>query len=463
MTIDKSRIQITLPEDVKYIIETLNDAGFDAYAVGGCVRDSLLGKEPKDWDITTSATPLEVKAQFRRTIDTGIQHGTVTIMIGNEGYEVTTYRIDSEYEDMRHPKEVVFTDKLTEDLKRRDFTINAMAYSDKTGLIDEFDGIYCIENKIIRAVGNAHDRMSEDALRILRAIRFSAVLDFEIDEELVEAIKELAPNLSKISAERICAELTKTICSDHPERLIDAYKYGVTKVILPEFDLCMETEQNTPYHIYNVGEHTIWSLRHVHEYKDQFSERENKILSYTMLFHDFGKPASKTIDKKTGYDHFFGHPEVSAEIARNIMHRLKMDNDTINNVYALVKWHDYRPKLTLPKIRRFIVALGRDRMPLNFAVRMADTLSQSDYLMDEKLSFIEEMKSKYEKIISDGDCLEIKELKISGKDIIGLGVKPGPLLGDILDKLLDEVLDDPSKNNEEYLVNATLKYLEKNR
>ena len=451
---NKSRIQIILPDKVKLIIETLNNAGFEAYAVGGCVRDSILGRIPKDWDITTSAKPLEIKKLFRRTVDTGIKHGTVTVLLGDEGFEVTTYRIDCEYEDMRHPKEVIFTDRLVEDLKRRDFTINAMAYSDSTGLVDEFDGLKCIEERKLKAVGNAYDRLNEDALRILRALRFSAELDYSMDDELKNAVKELAPNLVNISAERICTELVKLIVSDHPDKLRDAYELGVTKVILPEFDLCMETEQNTPHHMYSVGEHTIHTLLEINKFKELFSEKENKILKLTMLFHDFGKPHTKTT--KDGVDHFKGHPAVSEEIAAEIMRRLKLDNDTINNVKALVKWHDYRPKLTYPRVRRLIVSVGVERMDMELKVRIADVLSQSNYQREEKLEVIKELESKYREIMERGDCLLIKDLKVSGKDLISIGINPGPSLGKILGELLDDCIDVPEHNNSEYLIKKAL-------
>lgn len=451
MTLNKSRIQIKLPDKVKLIIETLNNAGFEAYAVGGCVRDSVLGKIPKDWDITTSAKPAEVKALFRRTVDTGIKHGTVTVMFNNTGYEVTTYRLESDYEDMRHPKEVIFTDRLTEDLKRRDFTINAMAYSDRTGIVDEFDGLSCIENKKIKAVGCAHDRLSEDALRILRALRFSAELDYEIDKELKEAIKELAPNLSKISAERICTELVKLLKSDNPEKIMDAYDLNVTKVIMPEFDRCMITPQNTQHHMYNVGEHTVRALKEINKFKDEFTDRENKILKLTMFLHDFGKPDARKTDEK-GHDHFKKHQIYSEEIAVKIMHRLKLDNDTTNNVKTLVRWHDERPYLTYPNVRRLIVRVGRERMEMYFKVKIADTLAQSMYERDEKLEYIYEMEKMYKKIISDGDCLSIKELKISGKDLIEDGIPSGPLMGELLSQLLDSVIEMPQNNNRQYLM-----------
>ena len=226
-------MRIELPEKVEGIIQTLMQAGYEAYAVGGCVRDSLLGKEPKDWDITTSAKPEEVKRLFPKTIDTGILHGTVTVMSGREGFEVTTYRIDGKYEDSRHPKEVTFTPNLLEDLKRRDFTINAMAYNESTGLVDEFDGIGDLKRGVIRCVGEAEQRFKEDALRMMRAVRFAAQLGFSIDEDTKEAICKLAPTLKNISAERIQVELVKLLESDHPEEMRTLYETGITAVMLP--------------------------------------------------------------------------------------------------------------------------------------------------------------------------------------------------------------------------------------
>lgn len=454
---NKSRTQINLPDKVKYIISELNNAGFEAYAVGGCVRDSILGRIPEDWDITTSAKPFDIKKIFRRTIDTGIQHGTVTVMLGNDGYEVTTYRIDGAYEDSRHPREVTFTDKLTEDLRRRDFTINAMAYSDSTGIIDEFDGMACIENRTIKAVGNAKERLTEDALRILRAVRFSAQLDYKIDNETTAAIVELAPSLKNISAERICTEMIKMLKSDHPDRIRMAYELGITKVILPEFDIAMETDQNTKHHMYTVGEHTVQALININKEKDVFSDRENKILKLTMLFHDLGKPECRTVDEITGGHHFKGHCEVGEKKSISIMKRLKFDNDTINAVKILVKYHDYRPELTYPIVRRTIVDVGADKMKMLFAVKRADTMAQSNYEREEKLEYIKVFEEMYDKIIADGDCISLKQLAVTGKDLIEYGIKPGPELGEKLDYLFEHVLDEPSHNNKAFL----LEYLDK--
>ena len=256
-------IKIELPLKVNKIITTLQQNGYEAYAVGGCVRDSILGREPEDWDITTSAMPEETKALFQKTFDTGIEHGTVTVLLEKEGFEVTTYRIDGKYEDNRHPREVTFTRSLKEDLLRRDFTINAMAYNEKDGLVDIFGGIDDLQKGMIRCVGNARERFSEDALRILRGIRFAAQLGFSIEEETRQGMKELAPTLQNISAERVQVELIKMIVSTRPELLRDAYELGITKQFLPEFDRLMMTEQETPHHMYNVGEHTLQAMRNI--------------------------------------------------------------------------------------------------------------------------------------------------------------------------------------------------------
>ena len=248
--------------------------------MGGCVRDSVLGRTPNDWDITTSAKPDDVKRLFTRTIDTGIKHGTVTVMMDHEAFEVTTYRIDGVYDDGRHPREVTFTVSLAEDLRRRDFTINAMAYNEETWLVDLFDGMQDIQAGMIRCVGNAEERFTEDALRMLRAVRFSAQLGYEIAEDTKNAVRKLAPNLRKISAERIQAELVKLVVSDHPDYMRTAYETGITGQILPEFDLCMETVQNNPHHCYNVGEHILHAMLEV---------EPDKVLRLGMLFHDIGK------------------------------------------------------------------------------------------------------------------------------------------------------------------------------
>ncbi len=448
---DIKQVKIDIPEKANFIIKTLSDAGFEAYVVGGCVRDSILGRNPQDWDITTSAAPLKVKELFRRTVDTGLRHGTVTVMLGEEGFEVTTYRLDGVYEDGRHPKEVTFTACLEEDLKRRDFTINAMAYNDEAGLVDLFDGLGDIERKVIRCVGDPMERFSEDALRMLRAVRFAAQLGYEIDGGTQEAIKKLSKNLEKISAERIHTELIKLLVSDHPGELVKAYETGMTKVFLPEFDEAMETPQKHIHHCYGVGEHIIKSIENV---------RPDPTLRLAMLLHDIGKSRTLTKDAD-GTTHFHGHPAVGAEMAGKILRRLKMDNATISKVTTLVKYHDYGYSLQPDEklIRKALCKIGKENFPLLLEVKEADVLAQSDYKREEKLENIRQWDKIYKGILERGECVSVKELKINGNDLKGLGVKPGPVMGEILDELLQEVLDDPSKNTPEYLRNRVTKLI----
>ena len=435
-------MKMILPEKVNFIIDTLQKHGFEGYAVGGCVRDAMLSRVPQDWDITTSAKPEQVKALFKHTIDTGIQHGTVTVMLDHEGFEVTTYRIDGEYEDARHPKEVQFTSNLLEDLKRRDFTINAMAYNEKDGLVDAFDGLGDLERGIIRCVGVAEERFTEDALRMLRAVRFAAQLGFEIEDKTRAAIGKLAPNLAKVSAERIQIELVKLLTSAHPEEIKTAWETGLTNVFLPEFNAMMETEQNNPHHQYSVGEHTIVALKEV---------EPDKVCRLTMLLHDIAKPVCKTTDEE-GIDHFYGHVEKGAEMARAILRRLKFDNDTTNRVCHLVACHDHMPDLTEKSVRRAIFKNGVEQYPALFAVKRADSLAQSEYQRAEKLESLETYRQIYDTIMEKQQCLSIRDLAITGSDLIALGMQPGKELGETLKKLLELVLEDPELNTKEKLI-----------
>ena len=440
--VNRNVIKIDMPQDVREIINKLEDAGFEAFAVGGCVRDAVLGRVPADWDITTSAMPEEVKALFHRTIDTGVQHGTVTVMKDHVGYEVTTYRIDGEYEDARHPKEVSFTSNLVEDLKRRDFTINAMAYNDRAGLVDAFDGMGDLENKIIRCVGNSLDRFGEDALRMLRAVRFSAQLGFAIDEGTKSAITKLAPNLEKISAERIQVELVKLLTSDHPDYLRVAYETGITAVVLPEFDACMSCEQNNPFHIYTVGEHTLQSLLHV---------ENDKVLRLTMLFHDFGKPLTHS-KNEDGISKFYGHPAVSSDMAREIMRRLKFDNDTTDKVKKLTAEHDRLIKNEPNRVRRAVSKIGKELFPYFLKVRRADIMAQNPEKQRERLTELEKLEGLYQEILEKDEAVSVKELAVDGKDLITSGVKQGKQIGEILSELLEIVLEEPEKNTKEALL-----------
>ena len=435
---------IHLPEDVKAILHTLQEAGYEAYAVGGCIRDSLLGRRPDDWDITTSAKPQETKALFGKTIDTGIQHGTVTVMRHGRGYEVTTYRVDGEYEDGRHPKEVTFTASLKEDLRRRDFTVNAMAYNEKDGLVDLFGGRQDLEQKIIRCVGEANERFEEDALRIMRAVRFSAQLGFSIEERTKEAIRGHAERLRQVSAERIQVELTKLVISPNPDFLRIAWETGITAVVLPEFDRLMEQPQNNPHHCFSVGEHTLHAMQAV---------RPDKCLRLAMLLHDVAKPLCLTTDAE-GIDHFHGHAQKGERMAAQILKRLRYDNHTTELVSRLVKWHNVAIAPEKKAVRRAASRMGKELFPLILEVKAADLAAQSDYQRAEKQEWLEQLRSLYEEIEREGDCLTIKDLAVNGRDLIQAGITPGPQLGLALQQLLEIVLEDPEKNTREYLLSS---------
>ena len=493
--------KINMPAGAEYIIEQLNKHGFEAYIVGGCVRDSLLGKVPNDWDITTSATPYEVKKIFRKTIDTGIQHGTVTVMVDKKyianyesvsdteqmservsvgdtehmsgrasvgdteqssghapnqatkpaekkinhydyAFEVTTYRVDGEYEDHRRPTEVTFTACLEEDLKRRDFTINAMAYNHEKGVVDIFGGQQDLVDGIIRAVGVAEERFTEDALRILRAVRFAAQLGFDIEEETKKAMTKLADSLRFISAERIQVELTKLITSKHPDRLVEAYNLGLTKVVLPEFDVMMETEQDNPHHLYNVGIHTIKVMEHV---------PPTPILRYTALLHDVGKPKTKTFDDNV-IGHFYAHQAVGADMARDILKRLKLDNHTIDEVCLLIKEHDFSLHGTnIKAFRRFLNRIGKERFQDFLTIKRADMAGQSDYNKELREGYVKDMIAMFEQISDEKHCIKMSEMAIRGQDLIEMGISPGKEMGNILKALFEKVLDDPCLNDIEIL------------
>ncbi len=397
-----------IPKEVNEIIKKLQGNGYEAYCVGGCVRDSILGRVPEDWDITTSAMPEEVKRLFQKTVDTGIEHGTVTVLSKGKGYEVTTYRIDGKYEDSRHPTEVVFTRTLGEDLLRRDFTINAMAYNDKEGLVDIFEGMQDIEKKRIRCVGNAQERFSEDALRILRAIRFSAQLCFVIEDETKIAIKELSATLKKISVERIQVELVKLLLSDHPDYIHTAYTLGVTKVILPKWDEQMEKGE---------GESLLRLLSKV---------PKDKVLRLGVLL--YGEPPSQ---------------------AKALLKQLKFDNATINAVYRLLEFKDLHIKAEGYSVRKAMNQMGEEILGKHLVLKLAIASEEENQSESNRVKAIE---SLVKEIKEKNQCTHLKELAVSGKDLMGIGITPGKAMGDILQELLQVVLEKPEQNYKEKLL-----------
>ncbi len=436
-----NNIKIEMPDDVKTIINTLKEHGYEAYIVGGCVRDEILGRKPNDYDITTSAEPSQVKALFDKTIDTGLKHGTVTVRINHVNYEVTTYRIDGKYSDNRHPESVTFTKSLKEDLQRRDFTINAFAYNDEEGLIDYFGGKEDLEEGLIRAVGIPEHRFEEDALRILRVVRFSAQLGFEIEEKTKKACKDEAELLRNISEERIRDELVKIIMSDHPEKLIECYEFGITKIILPEFDLMMETSQENPHHIYDVGRHTIVALQ---------NSPKDLIVRLTLLFHDSGKPATKSLDKNN-IAHFFMHGVEGEKITKEALRRLRFSSKIVDTVSFLVRHHCDEFKAEPKYVRRAIRKITPELFISFLDIQKADVLAQSQISKDAVLKNNSRCRRMYKEYMKEQDCFSLKDLDVNGNDLIKLGFK-GKQIGTILAYMLDYVVDNPEKNNKSFLL-----------
>lgn len=432
-------MKIEVPVDVKYILNKLMEAKFEAYIVGGCVRDSLLNKEPKDYDITTSAKPEDVIKLFDKVILTGIKHGTVTVILNNENYEVTTFRVDGLYEDGRHPKEVEFVTKLREDLARRDLTINAMAYNDKEGLKDYFNGKEDLSNKIIKTVGDPNKRFLEDALRMLRAIRFSAQLDFEIEENTLNSIKNLKDNIRNISKERIREEFNKIILYN-PRKINLLRECGLLEFIGKEIEETYEFNQNHQYHVYDLYMHTIISMENI---------SPKLHLRLTMLFHDLGKLKTKTTDEK-GVSHFYGHAKHSLEIAERILRELKYDNSTMDKVLALIKYHDCTLN-SRTAVKRMLNKIGQELFRDLLSVQKADMLAQNLLYKEDREKILMKAEEYLEDILEKEECFKIKDLNINGKDLIELGFK-GKKIGELLNYLLEKVIEDSSMNNKKKLI-----------
>lgn len=432
-------MSIRIPEDVLLILKKLNHSVFEAYIVVGAVRDIFLNNQPHDWDIATSATSEQVKSIFEKTIGTGLKHGTVTVMLNGEGYEVTTYRMDGKYEDNRRPSSIEFTTDLSKDLERRDFTFNAMAMDKDGHIVDLYGGKNDLTNKTVRAVGNPDLRIKEDALRMLRAVRFSAKYGYDIDKELYNAIRKNAHLIQNISYERIENEVTKILVSNHPEKFLELYNLGITKYILPEFDVLIKTEQNMPWHLYNVGIHTIKAMENIDN---------DKILRWTMLLHDIGKPSTKSTDQK-GQHHFFNHAEISMNIADKILNRYKFSIRDMEKIKKLIFYHDTHYK-KMNKIRRLVAKEGIEFCEKLIKVQYADVSAQSDYKYHEKIENITSFDRDMHQVYNDKTSITLKELKINGNDLIKIGFK-GKEIGKVLEALYEGVLSEPQINNENLL------------
>ena len=431
-----------MPKNVDIAINLLQSAGFEAYAVGGCVRDSLLGKTPNDWDITTSAKPEDMKSVFAdfHCIDTGIKHGTVTVVIDGEPLEITTFRLDGEYEDNRHPKSVTFTSNLGADLGRRDFTVNAMAYSKMTGTVDLFGGQNDLKNKIIRCVGDPDRRFNEDALRILRALRFASALDFEIEEKTAQSLLKNRALLGNISEERIAKELLKLVCGKGAKRILTDFA-PVLFEILPELQPMYKNSHDNPHHCYDIYEHTLIAVESIDP---------EPTLRFAMLLHDCGKPAVKKFDEN-GVAHFYGHQRISAEISAQILARLKVSNKFRDEILFLVSNHDrWELYENTEKMPRYLSKFGLDGVLKLLKVMRADVLAQSPeyrYRLDQ----IADAEETAKNLAAQKPCLSLSELQINGRTLMDIGIPQGRKLGAVLAQLLDEVIDGVTKNTQEAL------------
>ena len=444
-------LDITLPLPVARALSVLEACGYEGYTVGGCVRDSLLGRTPNDWDITTNATPEEMKACFKgfRVIETGIRHGTLTVIVDGMQLEITTYRNDGEYLDNRHPVQVTFSEKIEDDLSRRDFTVNAMAYHPKKGFVDLFGGREDLQSKTIRAVGDAKTRFHEDGLRILRAIRFASVLDFDIAQDTAKAVHECKNLLAGIAAERVREEFCKLICGPGAVRILRDY-IDVIAVFLPELNRCVGFEQNTKYHCYDVFEHTLQALA--------LCEDDDLVTRLGVLLHDIGKPLCYTEDEQGG--HFKGHAPAGVEITKEVLSRLRFDNETIRRMELLVEWHDIPLSAEKKRVKRLLQKLSDADILRLLEIKRCDRLAHAPDFRElpPDLALI---PSVMEEIRAEDACLSLRTLAISGDDLMALGVPKGKQIGELLHALLDEVIEERLPNEKNALLQAAKERIKK--
>ncbi len=439
-------LNIKISHGAERIISVLESAGFEAFVVGGAVRDSIMGKTPSDYDFATNALPKDVKSAFSRTIDTGLKHGTVTVIENKIGYEITTYREETGYRDKRHPDEVRYVSDLKTDLKRRDFTINAMAYCPKRGLVDEFDGIGDIKRRLIRCVGMPEERFKEDALRMLRAVRFAACLDFDIEEQTKKAIRKYAVLIKNVSAERILGEINKILLCDKPFRIKLLYETGLMKYIIPELCDCFQTVQNNKYHIYNVGDHIMKAVENT---------PNDLVLRWAALLHDVGKPSCLSCDN-AGINHFYGHHRESVRISDDVLHKLRMDRDSIHDILVLIENHDVRIDNHPAAVKKMLARTGESLFMKLLLLQEADNRAKNLKFLDDKLSKLHSVYAQCQRIIAEGQPYHTSHLQINGRDLIKLGYKAGREIGDTLKMLLDEVVIDPSLNSRDYLLKRAI-------
>lgn len=436
-------MKFEIPDGARHILQTLNGAGHEAYLVGGCVRDLLRGMEPHDWDICTSALPEETQACFagQRIIETGLKHGTVTVLGEGEPYEITTYRTEGPYSDSRRPDFVRFVPDLEQDLARRDFTMNAIAMDLQGNLRDPFGGGSDIKAGLIRCVGKPDQRFQEDCLRVMRALRFAAVFGYEIEEQTAQAVHENRAMLDRVTAERINAELCKLLVGQNAGDILRQYP-DVFCQFWPQLGPLVTLEQHNPWHCWGGWEHTIHAVE---------GAPADVTLRLTMLLHDIGKPSCKSTDEK-GIDHFYGHPAASARLADEMLRALKFDNKTRERVVLLVERHDAQLPPRSQVIRRWLNRLGPEAFFQLLEVKRADNMGQAPEKVRDRLTELDEIKAKAEQILAEKQCFALKDLAVDGRDVIAAGVAPGPEVGQVLEELLEQVLSGEISNKHEILL-----------
>lgn len=434
-----------MPKPVSAAIDMLESAGFEAYIVGGCVRDAILHRNPSDWDITTNAVPSETEQVFKgyRVIETGIKHGTVTVIVDNMSLEITTYRTDGEYIDNRHPENVSFTRNLADDLCRRDFTVNAMAYNDKTGFVDKFGGTDDLGSHLIKTVGDPDKRFGEDALRIMRALRFAAVLDFEIEEKTKDAILRNCELLKNVSAERISEELLKFLCGngERVTKLLMEFR-EVIAVIIPEIRPCFDFDQRNKHHIYDVYTHMAYAVG--------YSEPDEEV-RFALLLHDIGKPECFFTDED-GVGHFYGHGEKGAQTVEKIVKRLRLPSQFQNDVVTIIRYHDYPITPDRKTVKRRLNKFGPRILKKIMLVKVGDSLAHNTEFA-KPIDEINAVNECIDNILSEEECFSLRKLNISGKDLLKIGFTGGPEIGKTLEQLLNCVIDEDIPNEYGALVN----------
>ena len=435
-------MRIEINRNAKTVIKMLEAHGFVGFCVGGCVRDAVMGIEAHDWDLATNAHPEQVIAIFDKVNPSGIKHGTVTVVINGEGFEVTTFRKDGDYSDGRHPDSIEFSTTILEDISRRDFTMNAMFARNDGEIIDTFNGMQDIEDGIVRFIGEPVQRIMEDSLRMLRTVRFASQFGFRIDLKGRTAILKNANRINIVSQERIRDELVKIITSPHAfEGVMDLYDLGLLHYILPELERCFCVGQNNPHHIYNVGDHIANAVGSPYAW--------NSTVALTMLLHDIGKPATKTTTD--GVDHFYAHGEVSAIMARVVLERLKFGRETIETVCTLILYHNADIQPTGKSVRKWLNRVGEENFKFLLEIRMADADAQAIVDFEETVDLVDNIYAVLAEVLASKQAFTLKDLAINGNDLLEMGVLPSRVMGEILNTLLQAVIENPDLNDKDNL------------